>query len=87
MKPDTRTAMQQLIEQIRQAMPFDLPEAQVCAGPCQACSVKLLEYLEMELAHWEQRLAAGEQPNFADLSHLAKTGRKIHRSLRNNGLV
>ncbi len=87
MKPDTRTAMRRLIDQIRDAMPFDLPEARVCEGPCDGCSVKLLDFLESELADWEHRLEAGETPNLGDLAKLAGTGRKIHRVMVKNGLT
>jgi len=87
MKPDTRSAMRELIGQIREAMPFDLPQARVCAGPCEGCSVKLLDYLESELEGWEHRLDDGEQPTFGDLSRLAKSARKIHKVLAANGLL
>ncbi len=87
MKPDTRTAMRRLIGQIREAMPFDLPEARVCEGPCDGCSMKLLDYLESDLEGWERRLDEGETPNLGDLAQLARTGRKIHRVMVANGLV
>jgi len=86
-KPDTVTAMQQLIAQVREAMPFDLPEAQQCAGPCEGCSMKLLAFLEGELEAWERRLDEGERPNLGDVSRLARTSRKIHRVMEKNGLV
>lgn len=87
MKPDTRTAMQQLIDQVRAAIPFDAAQARVCSGDCSGCSQKLLDYLEGELAAWEQRLAEGDRPSLADLSRLAKTARKIHRVLVRNGIL
>ena len=87
MKPDTVVAMRQLIRQVRTAIPFDLSEEQICASGCQGCSVKLLAFLESELENWEARLDAGEKPNFGDLSRLAKTGRKVHKVLAQNGLV
>jgi len=87
MKPDTVTAMRDLIAQVREALPFDLPEAQACSGPCDGCSMKLLAYLEAELEAWEQRLDNGERPNFGDLSRLARTGRKVHAVLSRNGLI
>ncbi len=49
MKPDTRTAMRNLIGQIRTAIPFDLPEAQMCSDSCDGCSIKLLEFAEYRL--------------------------------------
>jgi len=87
MKPDTRTAMRHLIEQIREVMPFDLPDARVCEGPCDGCSMKLLDYLESELENWESRLETGETPNLGDLSKLASTGKKIHRVMVETGLA
>lgn len=87
MKPDAPTAMRQLIAQVRQALPFDLPEARVCDGPCEGCSLKLLDFLETELDDWEQRLDQGEKPGLAELSRLAKSSSRIHRILERNGLV
>lgn len=86
-KPDTRTAMQQLIAEVRAAIPFEAPASQVCTGECNGCALKLLEYLDAELSGWEQRLAAGETPHFGDLSRLAKISRKVHTALERNGLL
>lgn len=86
-KPDTRTAMQQLIAEVRAAIPFEAPASQVCSGECNGCAMKLLEYLDGELGDWEQRLEAGEAPQFGDLSRLAKTSRKVHAALKRNGLI
>ena len=85
MKPDTTTAMQQLIGQIRTTLPFDRDEAQVCAGPCNGCSLKLLGFLESELDGWEARIADGERPGLAELSQLIRTSRKIARALQRSG--
>lgn len=79
--------MHQLIDQVREAMPFDAPQAQVCTGPCEGCSLKLLSFLDSELQGWERRLADGERPNLGDLSRLASTSRKIYGVLERNGLV
>ena len=87
MKPDTRTVMRQLIDQVRAAIPFDTPQARICSGDCSGCSQKLLDYLEGELAAGEQRLADGDRPSLADLSRLAKTARNIHRVLVRNGVL
>ncbi|HGG61257.1 MAG TPA: hypothetical protein ENK26_15310 [Gammaproteobacteria bacterium] len=87
MKPATPEAMRQLIRQIREAMPFDAPEADLCSGHCHGCSFKLLEYLDIRLEEWEDRLARGEQPTLGDLHRLARTGKKIYRALEKNGLV
>ena len=87
MKPDTSSAMAQLIRQIRDAIPFDMPEAYACTDNCNGCSMKLLEFLDMELLDWERRLAEGERPNFGDIQRIARMARKIHRVLLKNGLV
>lgn len=87
MKPDTATAMRQLIDQVRAAIPFEAAQARACSGDCSGCSQKLLVYLEEELAAWEQRLAEADLPSLADLSGLAKSARRIHRVLVRNGIL
>ena len=87
MKPEAAVAMQQLISQIRTTFPFGRPESQLCAGPCQGCSLKLLGFLESELDSWEGRLADGERPGLAELSQLLRTSRKIARVLEKAGLM
>ncbi len=81
--------MQQMIQNIRQAVPFDTPEADLCADAksCQVCSMKLLEFLSMELDKWQQRLDEGYVPDFGDLSMLEKSSRKVYRVLQRNHLV
>ncbi|HEY9050911.1 MAG TPA: hypothetical protein VIQ03_05160 [Gammaproteobacteria bacterium] len=87
MKPDTPTAMHNLIQQVRSNIPFDMPEAYMCSVDCNGCSLKLLEFLDMELIDWERRLAAGEKPNFGDLNRMAKMSKKIYQVLVKNGLI
>ncbi len=87
MKPDTYTAMNNLIQQVRTVIPFDLPEAYVCAGKCNGCSMKLMEFLDMELLDWETRLENGDKPNFGDLHRLAKISTKIYKVLDRNQLI
>ncbi len=79
--------MQSLISQIRQEIPFDVPEAYVCSGKCNGCSLKLLDFLDLQLNDWEERLKQGENPGFGDIKKLARMGVKIHRVLSGNGLV
>jgi hypothetical protein len=87
MKPDTRTAMRQLIAEARTQMPLTQPGMTECPDSCTGCSVKLLEYLAMELEGWEERLDAGEKPRLGDISQLARTCRKIYRVLQKNGVT
>ncbi len=86
-KPDTSEAMRRLIDEIRAAIPFGLSETELCRDGCNACSLKLLEFLSSELEGWEARLAAGEKPGLAELSQLARSARKIHAVLVKNGVV
>ncbi|WP_305857358.1 hypothetical protein [Balneatrix alpica] len=87
MKPRTVLAMQQLIKQVRQAVPFETPVSVLCTGVCHGCSKKLLDYLDLELLEWEQRLSQGEVPSLGDIQRLGKTSQKIYRVLAKNGLV
>jgi hypothetical protein len=79
--------MRQLIEQVREAIPFGLCDEQICGDSCEGCSSKLLLYLETELDAWESRLADGVVPSFGDLDRMAKQGRKIYRVLQQNGVL
>ena len=87
MKPDVASAMLQLIAKIRVTFPFDRAETQICAGPCQGCSLKLLGYLESELDDWESRITDGERPGLAELSQLLRTSRKVERILQKAQLM
>ncbi len=86
-KPDTRTAMIQLIQRIRAALPFGSDAAGLCRGDCRGCALKLLEFLDSACLDWETRLARGERPNLGDLHHLGRSARKVQAVLRRNGLV
>jgi uncharacterized metal-binding protein YceD (DUF177 family) len=79
--------MRQLIERVRNEIPFDLPEEALCGDTCKGCSSKLLIYLETELDEWEAKLADGAIPNFGDLSRLAEKSKKIAQVLHQNGLL
>jgi hypothetical protein len=79
--------MRQLIDQVRNEIPFGLPEEALCGDTCQGCSSKLLIYLETEMDEWEVKLANGDIPNFSDLSRLAAKSKKIAQVLSRNGLL
>ena len=87
MKPDTVLAMQNLIKQIKSAITFYPGKTDTCLDSCRGCSVKLIDFLEVEIVDWEYRLENNEAPNFEDLDKLAKTAKKIHRVLINNGVI
>ncbi|WP_263081187.1 hypothetical protein [Endozoicomonas sp. Mp262] len=79
--------MRELIGRIREEIPFDMPESDICSGSCKGCSKKLLEYLESEVDNWDYKLSHGETPDFGDISSLARSGKKIFKVLKVNGLI
>lgn len=88
MKPKTDVVMINIIQQIRETFPFNLSEEELCADTCSyGCPKKLLEYIQTEIAQWEQRLETGEMPNFRDIQKLSKTGMMIYRVLEKNNLA
>lgn len=87
MKRDPATAMRHLIAEARASLPFAAPEAQACAGRCEACAAKLLGALEAELDDWQRRLDAGAQPTLRDLSDLARACRQVSAALAADGLI
>ena len=88
MKPKTDVVMVKIIQQIRETFPFDMSEEELCAETCSyGCPKKLMEYMQMEITQWEQRLDEGEIPNLQDIQKLSKTGWKIYRVLERNNLV
>jgi len=86
-KPKTPAAMQQLIQQVRETLPFNMPQAYVCADECKGCSLKLLEFLDLELMDWEDRLQRGEVPGLKDIQHMAKISQRIYKVLDKNGVL
>ena len=79
--------MQQLIQQVRETLPFGTPQGDVCADECKGCSLKLLEFLDLELMDWEDRLQQGEVPGLGDVQRMAKISGKIYRVLDKNGVL
>lgn len=87
-KPDTSSAMRELVTQIRAHIPFDeLDDARVCSGSCIGCAKNLLEYLEQEIIHWEYSLARDETPSLGDINKLARSAKKIYKVLQLNKLI
>ncbi len=86
-KPDTRTAMADLLKKIRCTFPLDAPDSRVCRFDCTLCTKKLLEFLEMQVEDWEHRLVAGEIPTLGDVEKLGRTAKKIYNGLKKNGFL
>jgi hypothetical protein len=79
--------MQRMILEVRDVIPFDMPEARICGGLCIGCPKKLLAFLEGELDGWQMRLEQGYRPSFGELGRLAACCRKIHAALQKNQLI
>lgn len=79
--------MQHLIQQVRETLPFGTPQGYVCADECKGCSLKLLEFLDLELMDWEDRLQQGEVPGLRDVQRMARISRKIYKVLDKNGVL
>jgi hypothetical protein len=87
-KPSTSAVMRDIIRQIREAFPFHFGEQELCTDTCSSgCPLKLLEYMEMEIQQWEERLDQGEIPTFGDIQKMGRLGQKIHRVLQKNQLT
>ncbi|MCG9737263.1 hypothetical protein L1D32_03695 [Shewanella insulae] len=88
-KPDSTTAMLQLIDQVRQAMPLNEPETFVCGpkGSCIGCPKKLLELVDTEIGYWESAIEQGETPLLGEVSRFAKLCRNVHRGLARSGIL
>mgnify|MGYP001585427666 FL=1 len=87
MKPNTREAMYQLITQIKDTLPFDGIDTDFCSDSCSGCSLKLVDFIAVEIDEWEHRLNQGEVPNFKDINKLAKMAKKIQAVLIKNNLI
>ena len=87
MKPTTKVAMENLIKEARSKIPFNLSFSGNCEGRCEECPFKLLEYLDMDLCNWEQRLKRGEAPSIDNLYVLVNDCKRIYAILLKQGLV
>lgn len=81
-KPDTRTAIAEMIQEARRRLPFETSFVRDCEGRCEECPFKLLEFLELELATWEARLGGGEVPSLGDVHRLGRDCTEVHALLQ-----
>ncbi len=87
-KPDTKTAMYQLLKVIREHIPFGLKEADMCQGICRGCSKKMMEMLDAEVSQWQADLDNDlADPTLADLAFMEKLARRTEKILRRNSLM
>ncbi|MGL5027148.1 MAG: hypothetical protein ACRC6P_14395 [Shewanella oncorhynchi] len=83
-KPNTQIAMQTLIHQIKETIPLNLEEAQLCQGQCLGCSKKMLEMLDAEISYWQ---FSEVTPSLKDLKNLENIGRRTYKILKRNQLL
>ena len=83
-KPNTQIAMQTLINQIKETIPLNLEEAQLCQGKCLGCSKKMLEMLDAEISYWQ---FSEVTPSLKDLKNLENIGRRTYKILKRNQLL
>ena len=87
MEPDVKTTMVALIKEIRERIPFNVPFSGYCEGRCDVCPEKLIEYLDIEVTHWETKMKYGSLPNASEVDSLIKDYKKIHCILEKQGVV
>ncbi|TPH13414.1 hypothetical protein [Litorilituus lipolyticus] len=86
-KPDCTSAMRNLIKEVRDDFPFNVPDANICGISCVGCPKKLLEIVDTELCEWEVKLDENITPKLGEISRLGKLCKNVRRGLKRNGLV
>ncbi len=86
MKPNAKVAMENLIKEAREKIPFDISFDGHCEGRCDECPEKLLEFLDIDLSGWESRLKRGDTPDLGDVHTLARDCKEIYAIVRKKGL-
>jgi hypothetical protein len=88
-KPDRITAMQQIIDAVKQEFPLYQPDTFKC-GPdntCIGCPKKLMELVDTDLSYWQYQINRGIPPTFDELYRFGKMCKNIRRALVKNGRI
>lgn len=88
-KPDRITAMQQIIDAVKQEFPLYQPDTFKC-GPdntCIGCPKKLMELVDTDLSYWQYQIDRGIPPTFDELYSFGKMCKNIRRALVRNGRI
>ncbi len=83
-KPDRITAMQQIIDAVKQEFPLYQLDTFKC-GPdntCIGCPKKLMD---TDLCYWQYQINRGIPPSFDGLNRFGKMCKNIRRALVKNG--
>jgi len=87
MELDVKTTMESLIKEIRGKVPFLMSFDGYCEGRCDVCPQKLIEFLDIEVSHWEAKMKHGVLPSAADIESLAKDYKKVYVQLEKEGII
>jgi hypothetical protein len=87
MEQDPKTAIQSLISEVRQKVPFGLSFDGYCEGRCDVCPQKLIEFLDIEVSHWESRIKHGVIPSAGEIENLRKDYQKVYHILEKSALA
>lgn len=89
-KPDLKTAMLNLIGEVKRTFPLYEPDTFICGTrntDCQGCPKKLLEMVDSELCFWESAIRQGRTPKFDELRRFGKLCQSVQRNLNRNNLL
>ncbi len=88
-KPDLKSAMLQLIEQVKDELPLYEPATFVCGpdGNCIGCPKKLMELVDTEVCYWESAIERGIVPKFDEIRLFGKLCKNVRRGLVRNGIL
>ena len=73
-KPDRITAMQQIIDAVKQEFPLYQPDTFKC-GPdntCIGCPKKLMELVDTDLSYWQYQIDRGIPPSFDEIQRFGE---------------
>lgn len=86
-KPDPKTALENLIKEARLKIPFNLSFEGHCEGRCDECPEKLLEFLDITLTEWEERLKKGDAPSLGELHLIGEDCQKVYSILNKKNVI
>ncbi|MCA9405008.1 MAG: hypothetical protein KC684_00590 [Candidatus Omnitrophica bacterium] len=76
-----------MIKEAREKLPFNYSFDSDCEGRCEECPFKLMEFLDMDLSDWEDKLKRGDTPNLGDVHRLGRDCKEIYGILQNKGFL
>ncbi|MBT0083482.1 hypothetical protein J4H73_03350 [Vibrio alginolyticus] len=85
-KPDRITAMQQIIDAVKDEFPLYNEDTFKCGtdNSCIGCPKKLMELVDSELLYWQHQLNRGISPTFDEIYSFGKMCKNVRRALVRN---